>query len=287
MGQATDISWTDMVWNPVRGCSRVSPGCERCYAETMAARFPWGAEVTSNGRWNGKIQLLPEKLAEPLKWRKPCRVFVNSVSDLFHPGVPFDFVLRVFAVMEQAKRHTFQVLTKRPERMLDFCRTYGIGSGNQWPANVWAGVTVEDQKRAEERIPVLLHAPAAVRWLSCEPLLGPLAIQHYMTRDEFGNVGDKQVGDFEIPTGAIRWVVVGGESGPGARAFDVDNARSILNQCRAADVAFYFKQMGRHTVCDNGREPYHHADRDGRMWCEFPSDLQVQEWPAGVAEVRP
>lgn len=182
----TKIEWTDKSWNPVRGCTRVSHGCEHCYAERQAHRFSGSGqpyegltEIGPKGpRWNGKIRLVPELLEEPLRWRKPCRVFVNSMSDLFHEAVPDRFISEVFAVMNTARRHTFQVLTKRPERMLrlgtDQKLIYAM-------SNVWLGVSVEDQKTADERIPLLLQTPAAVRFVSAEPLLSHIDLSKWLS----------------------------------------------------------------------------------------------------------
>lgn len=301
MGERTNIEWTNATWNPIIGCTRVSPGCQNCYAERMAARFsgpglPYEsvAEMTPQGpRWMG-VRCLPERLDEPLRWRKPRRIFVCSMSDLFHPDVPDEFIATVFGVMSLAGQHKFQVLTKRPERMLLWfakhflgaCqaetaslgglftpgghdRIYNTQAINSWPLpNVWLGVSVEDQCRADERIPLLLQVPAAVRWLSMEPLLGPVDL----TSVEWPNKGGHRVdvlrrgywnaegwiyGGPSAALGAPRgmftnhsdmegidWVVVGGESGPGARPMHPDWVRSIRDQCQAAGVPFLFKQWG-------------------------------------------
>lgn len=262
----TSIEWTDKVWNPVRGCSRVSEGCRNCYAERMAVRFsgpgqPYEglAVMKSDGpQWTGKVVCVEEALDAPLHWRKPCRVFVNSMSDLFHDAVPDEFIDKVFAVMALCPQHTFQVLTKRPERMRDYLLTVqnddkdmqrwanpaceisdspcaaGVVEDNDWPLpNVWMGVSVEDQRTADERIPLLLQTPAAVRWISAEPLLGPMQIRGYL-----GQIAAI------YGTRKLDWVVVGGESGPGARPMHPDWARSLRDQCQAAGVAFFFKQWG-------------------------------------------
>ncbi len=175
--QKNGIVWTDETWNPLRGCSRVSEGCRNCYAESVARRFdgpglPYEGLIASGGQWNGQIKLVPEKLDEPLRWQRPRRIFVNSMSDLFHPNVPNEYIDRVFAVMALASQHTFQVLTKRPERMLEY-----LNRRTTMP-NVWLGVSIENQVTADERIPLLLQTPAAVRWVSAEPLLRPVDLFH-------------------------------------------------------------------------------------------------------------
>jgi protein gp37 len=258
---ATTIEWTDDTWNPVTGCTKVSPGCDNCYAETIARRFagtaafPRGFEVT----------LHPERLDAPLSWRKPRRVFVNSMSDLFHDAVPDEFIARVWAVMAATPQHTYQVLTKRHGRMRSLLRSeafkiavglqYVFGAdvpddaqaGLAWPLpNVWVGVSVEDQKCADLRIPALLDTPAAVRFLSCEPLLGLVDIEDAVNRINLSNIG-------------LHWVIVGGESGPGARPMHPDWARHLRDQCKAAGIAFHFKQRGAWT------------------WSR-PADWPVQDW---------
>jgi protein gp37 len=219
----TKIEWTNKTWNPLTGCTKVSPGCDHCYAKTMHERF--------NGKGSfDSITLHPERLNQPLKWRKSARVFVNSMSDLFHRDVPDEYIEQVFRIMSVADQHTFQVLTKRPGRARSllsnprFCER--VNAGVKWPLrNVWGGVSVEDQKWADVRIPVLLATPFAVRFLSCEPLLGPV--------DLYLNQARKP-----------DWVICGGESGPGARPMHPDWARSLRDQCVAAGVPFLFKQWG-------------------------------------------
>lgn len=259
----TKIEWTDVTWNPVTGCDKVSPGCDHCYAETIANRFD-GTKAFPNGF---AVTLHPERLTAPLHWRKPRRVFVNSMSDLFHSEVPDEFIAAVFATMAMTPQHTYQVLTKRHGRMrslmssTDFLRTVGYrcddaghpdlapDSLNPSP-NVWLGVSVEDQKRADLRIPALMQTPAAVRFLSMEPLLGPVDITRWLRQGE--------------PRTSLDWVIVGGESGPGARPVDGDWVRSLRDQCEASGEAFFFKQWGGRTPKANGREI------DGRTWDEYP-----------------
>lgn len=287
MADKTKIEWTrsadgtpGATWNPLRGCTRVSAGCMNCYAEAMAARFcgpgqPYEGTINpETKRWNGKIKLVPEKLEEPLHWTRPRRIFVNSMSDLFHPEVPFEFIADVFAVMWCTTRHTYQILTKRPARMLEFFKwlneeTDGFGHPNrvqptkvwpQWtpasdshggydncgplwpPENVWLGVSIEDQATADERIPLLLQTPAAVRWVSAEPLLGPVHLGEYLSRTNMP--GLRMMPGFRDPLPGINWVVAGGESGPNARPMHPDWVRSLRDQCAAAGVPFLFKQWG-------------------------------------------
>ncbi len=187
----TSIEWTDTTWSPTRGCSRVSEGCVNCYAERMAARFSGPGRpfhgFAKDGKWTGKVELIPSKLDDPLRWRKPRRVFVNSMSDLFHEALPFDAISEVYARMACSPQHTFQVLTKRPRRRLEYSRggmlEAFMGGDHEtiWPLpNVWEGVSVEDQATADERIPLLLETPAAVRFVSYEPALGPVDFSRWM-----------------------------------------------------------------------------------------------------------
>lgn len=244
MGDKSKIEWTDATWNPVRGCSRVSEGCRHCYAEGVAARFsgpgqPYEglAERTAKGpRWTGKVRLIESQLDLPLRWRKPRRIFVNSMCDLFHESLPDLAIDRVFAIMALAPHHTFQVLTKRPERM----RAYLTDSATplkhtgSWPLpNVWLGVSVENQEAADERIPLLLDTPAAVRFLSCEPLLRPVDLTDYLVETARTNR------DWYLD-----WIISGGESGTGARPCHPDWIRTLRDQCAAASVPFFFKQWG-------------------------------------------
>jgi protein gp37 len=224
MATNSHIEWTEMTWNPVRGCTRVSEGCRNCYAERMASRFagdgmPYDglAMITTSGpRWTNEVRTVPDVLHQPLKWKKPRVIFVNSMSDLFHPDIPLKFIQSVFSVMEQCPQHTFQILTKRSERL----RT--MASELSWPENVWMGVSVEDS-RVISRVLDLQLVPATVRFLSIEPLIGPIN---------------------ELPLEGIHWAIVGGESGPGARPMNPEWVQSIYDQCRDAQVAFFFKQWG-------------------------------------------
>ncbi|MBI4282426.1 MAG: phage Gp37/Gp68 family protein [Chloroflexi bacterium] len=240
MSDRTGIEWTDATWNPVTGCTKVSPGCAHCYAETITLRFKRGGSFLPN---KTTVQLHPKRLEQPEQWQTPRMIFVNSMSDLFHEEVPFEFISRVFEKMEKCSQHTYQVLTKRPERMLEYVQS-SIGGG-RWPSHVWAGVSVENQVWADRRIPILRQVPAAVRFLSCEPLLKPLRLN----------------------LDGIQWVIVGGESGNRARPMDVSWARDIRDQCLAAGVPFFFKQWGGRTSKAGGRM------LDGKELSGMPSKI--------------
>lgn len=428
MADKTGISWTDATWNPIRGCSKVSAGCKNCYAEKVAARFsgpgqPYEGTVR-DGHWNGQIRFVPDMLAQPLKWKRPRRIFVNSMSDLFHDGVPFEYVAAVFGVMAACPQHTFQLLTKRPERAVEFfewtdanpsrysipeqcglcafnaieaagqCGTPRFGPGllaknDAWPLpNVHLGVSVENQETADARIPLLLQCPAKVRFVSYEPALGPVdfigwgpdapagpsedtperwadfAWPEWVPAEErahiesfwreawgrgpgawlqdnvhqhvpatgtrrmwsidksgwaktnkrdagdvrgrylhcWNNIGRVITDDGRVlmasgGSGAswlwrrddgqrINWIIVGGESGPNARPFDVAWARSTIEQCRAAGVSCFVKQIGAIAVDSRFAEkdgtPGFIAglrDRAGADPSEWPADLRVQEFP--------
>ena len=244
---STDIEWTDETWNPVTGCTKVSPGCDHCYAERVTERFHGPGSFE-------RVVLHPDRLDKPLRWRKPRKVFVNSMSDLFHEQVPDTFIGLVWQVMAETPQHTYQILTKRHARMRSFL--------NRWPdplPNVWLGVSVEDQKWADIRIPALLDTPAAVRFLSCEPLLGAVSLTRWL-HGGFGVAG---------PWPDLDWVIVGGESGPGARPMRPDWARSLRDECEAADVPFLFKQWGGIRPKAGGRE------LDGRTWDEYPEAVSA------------
>lgn len=237
MSDKSDIEWTHATWNPVRGCTKVSPGCKHCYAEVFAERF---RGVPGHPYEEGfDLRLVPESLTLPLQWRRGRLVFVNSMSDLFHETVPDEYIDDVFDVMAEAEHHQFQLLTKRAERMASYARTRVV------PKNVWLGVSVENQKYVE-RVRFLQTVKAEVRFLSVEPLLGPIQ---------------------RLPLAGINWVIVGGESGRGARPIEADWVRSIRDQCQARDVAFFFKQWGGVQKSRTGRE------LDGRTWDEMPIDL--------------
>ena len=242
--QSSKIEWTESTWNPVRGCTRVSEGCRFCYAERIAARFSGEgmayeglAENTKAGpRWTQQVRLVEKLLDEPLKWKKPRRIFVNSMSDLFHEKIELDYIQKVFDVMRRADKHQFQVLTKRAERLLKY------SSKLPWPPNVWMGVSVEDNSMTH-RIDALRQTDAHIKFLSLEPLLGALP---NLALDE------------------IDWVIVGGESGPGAREMKKKWVIDIRDQCADAKVPFFFKQWGGRRKSKTGRE------LDGRTYDEMP-----------------
>lgn len=314
------ISWTEVTWNPIRGCSRVSEGCRECYAEGVAARFSgpgqpyeglaklvsvdrWkkgvgGVEERREPRWTGVVAFVDDHLADPLRWKKPRRVFVNSMSDLFHEKVPNDWIDRIFAVMALAPKHTFQTLTKRAERMREYCneldtrRRIGIamldlikeGEFNSdgitvplehrpdstdeeprfwsaWPLpNVWMGVSAENQETADERVQLLLQTPAAVRWVSYEPALGPVDFTN-LHPPNYTNAFGHSCG---LPN--LDWIVCGGESGPRARPMGVDWAIQAREQCHDAGVAFFMKQLGGW------------PNKRGEL-SDFPAALRVREYP--------
>lgn len=368
----TTIEWTNRSWNPIRGCSVVSEGCRNCYAMNFATRFAAKGEAyeglayrnRSGAHWTGKVEFIEKHLPDPLKWHKPARVFVNSMSDLFHESIPDEWIDRILAVMALASQHTFQILTKRPSRMLDYMgelyagRMYEIAEGRMLEKSecldsgakilsafaselphVWLGVSVEDQKTADERIPLLLQTPASVRWISAEPLLGPIDVSRWLEptgfqcadpdcthrqrsflseteREEYelapdymdskGNTvqGDPfclDCGESGTWTGyhdGLNWVVVGGESGPGARSMDIQWARSVVQQCQAAKVPVFVKQIGSKPISSrkevrpweplfhdqNGREPSGEytvvlKSRKGGDPAEWPEDLRIREYP--------
>ena len=244
------IEWTDETWNPVTGCTKVSAGCKHCYAEREWPRMTRLVPAYA-GRAFTDVRCHPERLDQPLRWKRPRRIFVNSMSDLFHEAVPEDFILAVFVTMAAARQHTFQVLTKRPGRMRDLLTRWsdaglllreGCGVSLR---NVWLGASIEDQPSADQRIIDLLNTPAAVRWISAEPLLGAVNVKPWLQPKMFGPRalnGDAYINSHM--TNRIDWIVVGGESGPSARPMSPDWARSLRDQCAAAGVPFMFKQWG-------------------------------------------
>jgi protein gp37 len=280
MGDRSAIEWTEATWNPVVGCTRVSEGCRHCYAERDAIRISgpgqkYGGVVRSTPagpRWTGVVRLVEAALDQPLRWTKPRRIFVNSMSDLFHEKVELEWIDRIFDVMGRAPQHTFQVLTKRPVSMRSYMRgRYRENNGWSLP-NIWLGVSVEDQATADERIPLLLQTPAALRWVSYEPALAPVM---------FGGAGPTWLGKRSNGERGIDWLVVGGESGPGARPFDLTWARSTLAQGRAAGVRAFVKQLGSRpfdSQYGSGRYPVC-RDRKGGDPTEWPEDLRVRDYP--------
>jgi len=238
MADSTAIEWTDATWNPVTGCTKISAGCDHCYAERFSERFRGTPGHPFERGFD--LTLRPERLEQPLRWRAPRMIFVNSMSDLFHKEIPREFVERVFETMEAASWHTFQVLTKRSSLLRDFLRKRYLG--RRAPFHIWFGVSVEDGTKTS-RIRHLRDAPAGIRFLSIEPLIGPMA---------------------NLDLTGINWVIVGGESGPGARPIKREWVRAIRDQCRNHDVAFFFKQWGGLRPKSGGRK------LDGREWNSFP-----------------
>ena len=236
MGEKSAIEWTDATWNPVTGCSKVSPGCKNCYAERLAARL----QAMGNPRYrNGfEVTLHEDQLTLPLRWKQPKKIFVNSMSDLFHEDIPDQFILRAFETMVNATWHRFQILTKRAERLAE------MASKLPWPNNIWQGISIENADYVW-RVQHLLKAPASVRFLSIEPLLGPIP---------------------NLPLDGISWVIVGGESGPNYRQIKATWVREIRDQCTRADVPFFFKQWGGFTSKARGRQ------LDRKVWNEMPRE---------------
>jgi protein gp37 len=295
MTDRSAIEWTQATWNPVTGCDRISPGCQHCYALTLAKRlkamgqpkYQTDGRPPTSGPGFG-VALHPQTLLEPLGWRRPRRIFVCSMADLFHARVPDAFIARVFAVMAATPQHTYQVLTKRPGRMARLLDTDAFpqavldrtaaahGTANlTWPLpNVWLGTSVEDQQRANQRIPNLLAAPAVIRLLSCEPLLGPVDLGLAICRQTAPAYGrglnqatvhvagccQRALRDAEL-----HWIIAGGESGPGHRRVDPAWVRSLRDQALAGKVAFFFKQWGGRTANAGGRL------LDGRTWDQYPT----------------
>lgn len=257
----TKIQWTDAVWNPVVGCSKVTAGCAHCYAEVMATRLSANpatskryAGTVRKGKWTGQVNRVVQALGEPRHWKKPRRVFVNSMSDLFHESVPLGFILCVYNIMMECPQHTFQVLTKRPKRALEFYRYWEdlpIHMHGQYPPkNIQLGVSAENQETADERIPILLKIDSAVRFLSCEPLLGPIHLDDgessWLTCNG-SEPSEEACGSYACMGHhfhGIDWVIAGGESGTNARPMHSAWARSLRDQCQAAGVPFFFKQWG-------------------------------------------
>lgn len=256
MADRTGIEWTQATWNPITGCTRVSPGCDHCYAIRESNRhrlLPKYAGLVQDGDWTGEVRCHSDLLEQPFDWKKPRRIFVCSMSDLFHSKVPWHFICEVFDVMSACPWHSFQVLTKRPGRMAYFANVvwpqFGAGMRYRymgaWPPNVWAGTSVETQKYMS-RVKLLAQVPAKVRFVSAEPLLGRLDLSQWL-----------------MPP-ALHWVIVGGESGPQARTMDMEWVQDLRDQCLAAQVPFFFKQAiisGKRVAL-----PY----LDGRQWHDTP-----------------
>ena len=238
MAERSSIEWTEATWNPVTGCTKISPGCQHCYAETFAER--WRGVPGHPYEQGFDLKLWSDRLETPLRWKKPRLVFVNSMSDLFHERVPDEFIAEVFRVMARASWHTFQVLTKRASRMAEWHRDH---SDYRMIPNIWLGVSVEDRRFGLPRIPLLRRVESAIRFLSVEPLLEDLG---------------------PVNLAGIDWVIVGGESGPGARPMEKPWVVSLRDQCRKAGIPFFFKQWGGVRKKQNGRK------LSGKIWDEMP-----------------
>lgn len=248
MASKTKIEWTDQTWNVVTGCDKVSPGCVNCYAERLAI---WLQRFNPRYRNGFEVTLHPDKLEEPLHWKKPRLVFVNSMSDLFHEAIPEEFIHQAFDVMGDANEHIFQVLTKRSRRLAD------LAPDLKWQENIWMGVSVEN-KDYRWRVEDLRRVPASVRFLSLEPLLGPV---------------------HNLPVENIHWCICGGESGPRARPIKIKWVREIRDQCREAGIPFFLKQLG------SNWSRFHHAHHSkGGDLKEWPTDLRVREYPQLMGE---
>lgn len=259
MGSETGIEWTDATWNPTTGCTKVSAGCDNCYAEALAHRllqdtYTRKLPVTNTPENRADpfaVRIWPERLDEPKRWKEPRRVFVNSMSDLFHKEIPEEFVRKCFEVMLAVDRHAYQILTKRPGRAGRFVEKHrDLFAAEELPPHIWIGTSVENQEVAY-RIRHLLEVPAAVRFLSCEPLIGQLELSGTGFAD------------------GIHWVIVGGESGPERRPLEKEWVTTLRDECQAAGVAFFFKQWGGRTPKSNGRE------LEGREWNEMPDAVDA------------
>ncbi|MFF6931556.1 DUF5131 family protein [Streptomyces californicus] len=313
MGTNSSIEWTDVTWNATTGCDRISPGCDNCYALTMAKRLKGmgSAKYQNDGdpRTSGPgfgITTHPDTLTEPLRWKKPRKVFVNSMSDLFHAGITTADLHLIFGVMAATPQHTYQILTKRHGRMRSLLndplfahmarhRAETVFGRNPeaawtWPLpNVWLGVSVEDQKRADLRIPALAQTPAAVRFLSCEPLLGPVRLNrshiHCPTHDFPGGFCSGPCPDAVLPD----WVIIGGESGPGARPLNPQWVTDLLDDARHAGAAPFVKQLGSVWARDTywaGKSVAAHGDTKGGDPTYWPANLRVREYPTTTEAPR-
>lgn len=324
MATASKIEWTDATWNPVTGCTRVSAGCDNCYAvkqtyrlEQMGQTEKYGGLTVLNAKgkrhFNGQVKCHDDALAIPIRRRKPTMYFVNSMSDLFHAGVPFDFIDRVFGVMGLCPQHTFQILTKRPERMAEWANRSGRydcaaaiqNAIDHWEAeddypfgddhaplirqrlpfdNVWLGTSVENQEAADTRIPHLLKCPAAVRFLSVEPMLEHVDLTPWFLMQRAGGVRHVKAGQLIadaplVKAPSIDWVIVGGESGPGARTCNMDWIGCLVDQCACAKVPCFVKQIGSRPYSAVDDIFWGCSDSKGGNMNEWPAELRVREMP--------
>jgi protein gp37 len=270
MASNSKIEWCEATWSPITGCSPVSEGCQNCYAKRMATRLKGRCGYPADDPF--KVTFHPDRLDQPLRWKKPKRIFVCSMGDLFHEDIDTEWIMRIFGRIYKLPQHTFILLTKRPENALSFCRECGLmpsnmpspccstPSGVEWPQNAWLGVTAENQQRADERIPILLQIPAAKRFVSVEPMLGPIDFEpDYESACRFGQ--------------EIHWVICGGETGPGARPMQSNWARSLRDQCKGAGVPFFFKKHGDWWCKNNGcaSDSVYNREFDGNLYWEWPS----------------
>lgn len=303
MGAKTEIAWTDASWNPIRGCSVVSEGCKNCYAMEFASRFAGEGQAyeglafrtkDGHGHWTGQIMEVEKHLEDPLHWKQPKRIFVNSMSDLMHPHLSTHFFHRIMVVMKQAHWHTFQVLTKRPERYTLVNEWLDEHNGGEPLPNVWWGTSTETQKRLVERCPHLVAVKAVVRFLSCEPLLERLDLARvpgypFAIYREAEWVTDRMMpSGFTYPPRPgrglmrisrkpdIHWVIVGAESGRHRRAYDQQWARDIRDQCLKAGIAYFYKQ-------GSALKPGQHEALDGVEWKQFPEVASLRSEPVAVA----
>jgi len=286
----TTIAWTDETINPIVGCSRVagSPGCERCYAATAAktARLQQFPQYQKVAKWNGTVEFVEKQLEKPYEWKKSKKIFICSMADIFHENVPFNWVEEIFYMIENCPQHTFQILTKRPERMIEFFDWYIARNSDhsvelQWtmPDNIWLGVSCENQAMADKRIPLLMQIPAKVRFLSCEPLLEPINLSKFLPI-EWSEIAEDWIeswpGIGSYSTDYPNWIIVGLESGSNARRCDLQAVHSIINQCQTAKVKVFCKQLGTVWAKESGT---YKQDRKGASPELWDKSFNVQEFP--------
>jgi protein gp37 len=292
----TTIAWTDETINPIVGCSRISAGCEKCYAETAAktARLQQFPQYQKVAKWNGTVEFVESQLIKPYEWKKSKKIFICSMADIFHENVPFNWVEEIFYMIENCPQHTFQILTKRPERMIEFFDWYIARNSDhsvelQWtmPDNIWLGVSCENQAMADKRIPLLMEIPAKVRFLSCEPLLEPINLSKFLPI-EWSEIAEDWIESWPGIGSYSRdaypdWIIVGGESGAGSRPCHIDWIRDIASQCQSAKVPVFIKQLGSNAIAtrsDNtGNYKLKLKDRKGSDILEWFDDLRLQQFP--------